>query len=109
MREDRQRLAHLFQMAAMVLDAKSQRLRAENAAKEALHAQLAALEVRPIEQEASWYATEASAFGYEQWATRRRAEINMKLAAQRARCLEAEDEAKLAFGRKAILGKMSER
>jgi hypothetical protein len=109
MQDEPQRLTRLLQMASMVLDARAQKLRAENATKEALQSQLAALEARPVEQQASWCATETSAFGYEQWAARRRAEINLKLAAQKARCLQAEAEARLAFGRKAVLGKMRER
>jgi hypothetical protein len=109
MQDERQRLIRLSQMASMVLDSKAQNLKAENAIKEALKSQLVALEARPVEQHASWCATETSAFGYEQWAARRRAEINLKLAAQRARCIQAEAEARQAFGRKAVLGKMIER
>lgn len=106
MRDATVRIDRLMDMASMVLDARSQALRAENAKLDALSRQLAALEAKPVETEASWSATDRSTFAYEQWATRRRAEINLQLAAQRARCLEAEAEARLAFGRKAALGRI---
>jgi hypothetical protein len=109
MSRDRAQLFRLLAMASMVLDAKSQTLREENAKREALVRQLEALEAKPAEQGTVWPTYERAAFGYEQWAARRRADINLQLAAQKALCLQAEAEARLAFGRKSALGRMIER
>ncbi len=109
MSADRERLARLRDMAAMVLDVRSQTLRAETAKQEAIQAQLAALEAAPVDAAALWPAVERAAFGYEQWAAARRAELNVRLAAQKVACLQAEGEARLAFGRKSALDRLAER
>jgi hypothetical protein len=106
---DRERLKRLQEMANLVFDARTQKLRQENLARDALKAQLAALDATPAEAGAPWPASEMVAFGYEQWAAVRRAEINATLARQSALCLMAADEARLAFGRKEALAKLAQR
>lgn len=109
MSRDRAQLSRLVAMASLVLDAKSQALRAENTKRDALLHQLQALEAKPADSMGVWSSAERAAFGYEQWAARRRADINIQLAAQQVRCLQAEADARLAFGRKAALSRMVER
>lgn len=97
------RMRHLQQMAGLVLDTRTQELRRANAARDALLRQLADLEAAAPAADLPWIAAEQARFGYEIWADARRAEINLRLATQRAICLQAADAARLAFGRKMAL------
>lgn len=99
-------LVRLQTMADMVLDARSLTLRQANAQRDALANQLAALNAPPIQGSMVWPSAEIAAFGYEQWASKRRAELNLKLAAQTALCHEAADAARLALGRKQALDRL---
>ena len=104
---DPKRLNHLRDMAAMVLDARSQTLRKANDHRDALVRQLAALDAGPAEEGPIWPAPELARFGYDQWAARRRADLNLKIAAQTAVCLQVAADTKLAFGRKMALDRIS--
>lgn len=106
---DQERLKRLQAMADLVFDARTQKLRQENQARDALKAQLAALDCPREGDGTPWPVSELIAFGYEQWAAVRRAEINANLARQSAQCLMAADDARLAFGRKEALGKLSKK
>ena len=103
---DRERLNRLKEMAALVFDTRSQALRQANEVRDALLRQLADLEARPADEGLVWPAAEQARFGYEQWATVRRAGINRQLAAQTVVCLQAAEEARLAFGRTQALEKV---
>ncbi len=103
---ERERLRRLKEMAGLVFDTRSQALRRANEARDALLRQLADLEAGPAEEGLVWPAAEQARFGYEQWATARRAGINRRLAAQTAVCLQAAEEARLAFGRTQALEKV---
>ncbi len=65
MSRDREQIFRLLAMASMVLDAKSQTLRSENAKRDALLHQLKSLEAKPAELLGVWSAGEQAAFGYE--------------------------------------------
>ena len=107
MSADREKLDQLRKMAAMVLDARTQTLRRANEARDALQRQLDDLDAGEMPQDLPWPAPEMARFGYEQWAAKRRAEINLRLAAQKAVCLQAAEEARLAFGRNMAVDAMA--
>ena len=109
MTADRDRLARLAEMAAMVFDAKARRLQQENAARDALRRQLAEFEAPATDDSLPWTVQQMTRFGYETWATARRAEINLKLAAQTVECLKAADETRLALGRQLAVERIGER
>ena len=100
MSNDRERLKRLVEMATLVVDAKSSSLRQANGVRDALLQQLRALDPSEAPVDLPWSVAETTLFGYEQWAVRRRAEINLRLAAQTAVCLQAAEETRLVFGRK---------
>jgi hypothetical protein len=93
-------------MAGLVFDERTQRLRRENEARDALLRQLADLNAGPAAEGLVWPAAERAMFDYEQWATARRAEINQRLAMQVVRCHQTAEEARLAFGRTQALEKV---
>lgn len=105
-RPDKERLARMAEMAAMVLDARSVRLRAATEARAALLQQLAALDHPPPADPADSGAQQAF-LAYEGWAAARRAAINLQLAQRHAEWLAAEAEARRAFGRKQVLEKIA--
>lgn len=106
---DHERLKRLQAMADLIFDARTQKLQQENQARDALKAQLVALDNARDGEGTPWPVNELVAFGYEQWAAVRRAEINAQLARQSARCLLAADDARLAFGRKQALGRFPQK
>jgi hypothetical protein len=106
---ERERLNRLQEMANLVFDARTQKLRQENHARDVLKSQLDALNSTRDGAGTLWPASELVAFGYQQWAAVRRAEINATLARQTALCLTAADEARLAFGRKEALEKLAQK
>lgn len=106
---DPKRLTPLLNMAGMVLDARSQSLRKANDDRDALTRQLQALDARPAEDGPIWPAPELARFGYDQWAAKRRAELNLKIAAQTVVCMQAAADTRLAFGRKMALDRMVSR
>lgn len=103
---DQKRLLPLVDMAGLVLDARSQSLRKANDDRDALVRQLQALEARPAEDGPIWPAPELARFGYDQWAAKRRAELNLKIAAQTVVCMQAAADTRLAFGRKIALDRI---
>lgn len=107
MSTDRERLQRLVAMATLVSDARAHTLRLANEVRTGLQQQLTALETIHLPCDLPWPATEKAVFGYEQWAAGRRAEINLRLAAQTAVCLQATDESRLSFGRKITVEKLA--
>ena len=103
---DRERLSRLKEMAGLVFDSRTQKLRRENEARDALLRQLADLDAVAMAEGLVWPAAERTHYDYEQWATVRRAEINQRLAVQMVRCMQAADEARTAFGRTQALDKV---
>lgn len=103
MKEDRKSLKSLQNLSQLVFDKRAQILREANARRQVLCLQLAVLEPKPAEAGPIWSAAERALFDYEQWAVARRATINLQLAAQTAVCLQAEQDLRLAFGRRQAL------
>lgn len=103
MMDDRKPLKKLQELSQLIFDSRAQRLREANAKREALRAQLANIEPKPAESGLLWLASEQSLYDYEQWAVTKRAAINLQLAAQTAVCLRAEEDLRLAFGRRQAL------
>lgn len=108
MSQDRKSLRHLQELSQLVFDSRAQSLRAANAKREMLRAHLEALEPKPEEAGLIFPAPEQALFDYEQWADTRRAAINLQLAAQTAVCLRAEEELRLAFGRRQALDALAD-
>ena len=99
-----ERLARLRQMAEMVLEARSAQLARATARRDALREQLTALDrLPPADAE---LAASQSWFAFEQWASIRRAEINLNLAAREAERLGQLQETRRAFGRSQVLGRL---
>lgn len=99
-----ERLGRLRQMAGMVLETRSAELARVTGACDALRIQLAALDRLPppgadLTASHSWFA-------FEQWASARRAEINLQLAAREAERLVRLEETRRAFGRSQVLSKL---
>ncbi|MDQ2065293.1 hypothetical protein Q9295_02810 [Xinfangfangia sp. CPCC 101601] len=109
MNVERARLRQLQDMASLVLDSRSQKLRQENAVKDALLRQLADLEPRAADLGLLWSAQEQAQFAYQQWAAQRRAVLNQQLAAQTALCLKAAEEGRQAFGKVHVLEVLTQR
>ena len=107
MSEGQERQRRLVEMAGMVFDTKSSRLRQANEIREGLLQQLRALDPGSLSVDLPWPVAEKTLFGYEQWAVGRRAEINLRLAAQTVVCLQAAEETRLAFGRKMAVEKVT--
>lgn len=103
MRENGKALKNLQELSKLVFDSRAQVLREANARRQLLRNQLADLEPKSAETGPIWSAAEQVLFDYEQWAVTRRAAINLQLAAQTAVCLQAEQDLRLAFGRRQVL------
>jgi hypothetical protein len=101
-----ERLDRLSDMARMVLDAGTAKLRRAAAARDRVQAEIDRLDAaRPAE--APRDAAEAGvALAYETWAGRRKAVLNVELAARRAACLALSDEARRAFGRAQVIDRL---
>ena len=107
MSADGERLLRLRQMAGMVLDARLQDLRREREAQEAIRQKIAALNAVPVEDGLALSAAAQAYLAYDSWASRRRADLNLQLAERTAACLQAEAEARQAFGRKAVTDRIT--
>ncbi|MFZ1470055.1 MAG: hypothetical protein WAT09_13925 [Paracoccaceae bacterium] len=108
MSQDKERMHRLQDIAALVMDSRSQVLRRANDDRAALLKQLSDLEAGSNGADLPWPAPEMTRFAYEQWAAGRRAEINLRLAAQTVVCLQAADETRQAFGRQQALNRIAD-
>lgn len=94
-------LHRLTQMSALLLEARTAKLREAAAAREALRAQLQALDQAAAPGDDP--AIQRAALLYEAWAATRRADINQALARRQADWLQELDSARRAFGRDQVL------
>ncbi|MCB6177941.1 hypothetical protein LHP98_07330 [Rhodobacter sp. Har01] len=101
-----EKLLRLSAMAGMVLDVRSAALSRLAAERDALKAQLAALNAPRATEGLAPAAAAQVRFDYETWASRRRAELNLKIAAKHAEWLSHLDETRQAFGRAQVLDRM---
>lgn len=100
-------LDRLSAMARMVEEVGTAKLREAAALRDAVKAQIAALEASRA-QDAPKDAGEARVnYAYDQWAARRRAQLNLHLARHEASCRALMDEARRAFGRARVIEKLA--
>lgn len=105
---DLKRLARLKALSDMILDQRLARLQACAAAKSASQQMLEGLRV--VEEGTLDPVAQAQTMlRYQQWADKRRGEINVVLARQTAEWMEARNDAKLAFGRAEVLGRLQKK
>lgn len=102
------RLQRLAAMAGMVLDARSAELTRIATARDALKVQLAALNAPRSAEGLSPSAAAQVSFDFETWASRRRADLNLRIAAKHAEWLAHLDETRRAFGRAQVLDKLQQ-
>ncbi|WP_395542539.1 hypothetical protein [Neotabrizicola sp. sgz301269] len=100
------RLARLAQMAQMVEEAGTANLRRAVAAREAVRAQIEALDASRARAAPRNAAEARIAYAYEAWASRRRAALNLDLAKHEALCLSLLEEARVAFGRARVIDRL---
>jgi hypothetical protein len=101
----KQQLANLRQISALLLDSRLSTLNAAARAKQESEAQIAGLNQMPAKPEnLSDVALERVSLTYQRWADTRRLELNMLLARQTVTWMEARDAARQAFGKKEALG-----
>ena len=106
---DSEKLRRLARIAALQRDARLDQLRRARIAREASQAALAALD-RPMPDEGvPLVAGALAALRYAAWADARRAELNLQLARQTAHWLQAQADARVAFGRAEVLAQLAER
>lgn len=105
---DDDRVRRLAEMARMVLDARSAEMARIAAERDALKDQLAELNA-PRRAEGLTPAAAAQAlFSYEAWASRRRSDLNLQIAAKHAEWLSHLEETRQAFGRNQVLSQLVE-
>lgn len=97
------RIDRLRKIADLLLDARLAEVQAADRARRESLSHLADLQVPPVADDP---ASVRVALRYEQWADARRVTINGTLARQTADWLEAQDRARVAFGRAQVLKKL---
>lgn len=108
--ENRPKLAQLVRLSGLMLDNKISKLRAVAAEKAAIESQLATLDLSNKDALDPLNVSDAiTQLTYQKWADGRRLELNRSLARQTALWLEAQDQARLEFGRKTALSTLAQR
>jgi hypothetical protein len=107
--KDGERMAQLADLGAMILDRRLADLERAARARADSRARLAGLDLPPAETDLPPVAAAQAGLRYQVWADARRAEINLLLARQTAEWLEAQDAARLAFGRAKALERLAGR
>lgn len=102
----RERLGRLVEIAAMVRDARAARLARIAAERDTLKDQLKALDAPGGEEGLVPAAAAMVRFDYETWASRRRADLNLRIAAKHAEWLAQLDDSRRAFGRAQVLDRL---
>ncbi|MCJ8140556.1 hypothetical protein [Falsirhodobacter halotolerans] len=101
-------IARLQALSQMILDARIADVTRAARAREDSLAHLRALQVAPGPNDDPVLSAQV-ALRYQAWADGQRAAINATLAQQTADWLEAQDQARAAFGRAQVLGKLAGR
>lgn len=101
-------LGQIRELSEMILNRRLEELHASAAAREKSLTALRDLVPRPGEALCPVAGAQA-ALRYARWADARRAEINLTLARQTARWMEAQQDARAAFGRAEVLKKLQEK
>jgi hypothetical protein len=103
------RLRRLAGLGAMIRDIRLTALQRAAAARAESRARLAGLDLPPVATDLPPLVAARAELAYQVWADARRAEINLVLARQTAEWQEAREAARLAFGRAAVLDRLSRR
>ena len=103
---DRAKLAQLHQVSQLMLDVRLLALDHAAKARQASLDRLADLNKPAAPTDLNPIVAGEVAVRYENWADHRRSEINLLLARQTADWAEARQNAALAFGRNAVIGKL---
>ena len=98
-------LARLREIANMLLETRAAALRRAAAARDQVQWQLDSLD--RTQPETVTGGEMLNTLAYEEWAARRRAELNMQLARRRAQWQLELDGTRLAFGRLPAISKMA--
>jgi hypothetical protein len=106
---DREKLAQLHQVSQVMMDVRLLALDRAARARQASLDHLAALNQPAAQTDLNPIIAGEVAMRYENWADHRRAEINLLLAQQTLDWVEARQNAALAFGRNAVIGKLQNR
>lgn len=107
--KDRDKLAQLQQVSQLMLDVRLLALDRAAKARQASLDHLADLNKPATTTDLNPIVAGEVAMRYENWADHRRSEINVVLARQTADWAEARQDAALAFGRNAVIGKLRDR
>ncbi|WP_045387709.1 hypothetical protein [Falsirhodobacter sp. alg1] len=103
------KLDRLHQIAQLLLDTKLAEVQRTAKVRETSLSHLAALKTAPQNAGPDVLLEIQTVLRYERWADVRRAEINARLAQQTADWMEAQDNARMAFGRAEVLRKLASR
>jgi len=104
-----QRLLPLVRISRLLLDSALARVEHAARARDESRAQIARLAAGPVPEDMPPVAAALAELRYQQWADKRRAEINLTLARQTADWLDAREKARRALGRAETLRKLAER
>lgn len=107
MRQD-PRLTRLTELADLIRDQRLEALRQANLRRQATEALIAGLEAPPAQDIPPLVAARAE-LAYQVWAERRRQDLARQLAQNIEACRMAQAEAKLAFGRSQVLGRLKDK
>lgn len=107
----KQELHQLTEIARLMLDQKLDVLRRAAEAKSRSEAALAGLAFHPSTETTGFEGASSVLVGltYQRWADARRAEINLVLARQTHEWLEAQGDAKAAFGKADVLRQIAQK
>ncbi len=101
------RIAGLARITGLIMDQHLAELRAKKAAQTETRGHLAALDLQPVAEDVSLTAAVQVGLRYAAWADRKKAALNLTLARQTVAVLAAEDGARLAFARNAVMEKLA--
>lgn len=101
------RIAGLARITGLIMDQHLAALRAKKAAQTETRGHIAALDLRRDAEDVSLTAAAQVGLRYAAWADRRKAALNVTLARQTVDVLAAEDAARVAFARNAVMEKLA--
>lgn len=101
------RIAALARMTGLIMDRHLADLRGKKVAQAETRRHLAALDQTVDAEDVSLAAAAQVALRYAAWADRKKAVLNLTLAQQTVAVIAAEDGARVAFARNAVMEKLS--
>jgi hypothetical protein len=100
------RIAGLARITGLIMDQHLADLRVKKAAQTETRRHITALDQRPEAEDVALAAAAQVGLRYAAWADRRKAVLNLTLARQTVAVLTAEDGARIAFARNAVMEKL---